>query len=267
MKRPNNLNSLIFTFVVLFLTVCVSAQTEQNKDIENPKVESPFPELENKLSNNDDEEICQLEGDKCWTRRELLEEIADRKNSRFSDHYLPKVYYLLGDYNSVFTFCNPRLGKYMVHSDCSLYRGFSYLKTGKYEKALEDFNCEKRGSRNNPLNLYGCGEVYLHQRKYNEAFDAFDGALMKNRRLSRAYFGRGIINLKRGEDFRRNKNESLAVAAFNDALFDFNSVIEIDLNRTSPETYQYRAKVFKALGYDFAAEADLIKFKDLSEKQ
>lgn len=247
----------------LLLSISVFAQTEQITGNENKSAESSFPEIEKSLSNNDDEEICQIEGDRCWTRKELLLEITEKKNSDFVGYYLPKVYFLLGDYKSLFALCNQENTR-TGNANCTLYRGFPYLKTGKFEEALNDF---WNSGVNNALTQFDLSEIYRQKLNFGEAFIRYNRALEKNYRFSKAYYGRGTIYLKRGKDLLNAENFSLAEIELKNALKSFNSVIEIDLNRTTPETYRQRANVYELLGDDFHAEADRVLAKELSEKE
>lgn len=278
MKYPNFFNQTQIIFLLIlsfFFNVSLFAQNEQTT--ENKVAE---PETETIADESGEVEICDIKGAVCWKRKELLEMASDLIKSLSQDEKykfnvfgyeyteLGIIYFNLGDYKSALSYFNKAVEKsrysYLI---ALVYRSLVYLKTGKLQAALDDFNYVLTKQPDNELALFGRGEIYLRQRKYDEAFEDFDLALLKDSRFSKTYFGRGIIYLKRGEEFRRNKNEFLAAAAFNNALNDFNSVIEIDLNRTTPETYQFRAKAYKALGYDSAAEADLIKFKELSENK
>lgn len=282
MKHPIIFNKpqIIFLLLLSFLlSVNIFAQTEQTT--ENKTAETPVAEVETISNERGEVEICDIKGAVCLKRKELLEIVNNQIKDLPKDEYDLKkyvtgfdyveigiTYFTLGDYKSALSYFN-KASEQINHYNTNLfvYRGLVYLKTGKLKAALDDFNIVIRNEPDNELALFGRGEIYFHQRKYDEAFEDYNSTLLKYVRFSKAYFGRGIINLKRGEALRRNKNEFLAAIAFNDALSDFNSVIEIDLNRTPPETYQYRAKVYQALGYDSAAEADLIKFKELSENK
>lgn len=262
-----NKPQIICLLLLLFLSsVNIFAQTEETTENENKSAESLFPEIEKNLSNNDEQEICSLSGNKCFTRKELLEIAGGKIISGNSNFGKIEAYFLLEDYNSLLTLCNKLQGGGLKYGDCTVYRGFVYLKKGKYEDAFKIFD-DNLSVNSYPTANYGRGEVYLHWRKYEEALADFSRALEINHRFSKAYFSRGIIYLKRGKDLLREENYDLAEIELKNALKDFNSVIEIDLNRTTPETYRQRANVYELLGDDFHAEADRVLAKEVSEKK
>jgi len=58
-------------------------------------------------------------------------------------------------------------------------RGKSAFERGKYEEALENFNAALENDPNNLDALAGIGEVYLKQKKADEAIAAFEDAIAK----------------------------------------------------------------------------------------
>ncbi len=252
---------ITIVFLSLFLSISVFSQDEQNTS-----AQSTFPEIANNLNADNEEEICSIDGNKCFTRKELLEIIAVIKTSEFSPFGKIEAYFLLGDYNSLFETCNKLAGGGLEYQNCTIYRGFSYLQKGKFQDAFEIFDNILKRHSDNSLSNYGRGKVYVHRRNYDEALADFSRALEKDHRFSKAYFERGMIYLKNGKDLLNEKNTSLAEIELKNALDDFNSVIEIDLNKTTPETYRRRADVYELLGDEFHAEQDRNLAKELSQR-
>lgn len=133
-------------------------------------------------------------------------------------------------------------------------RGDIYLMQGKLDAALKDYSAGTGSGRASARAFLGVGNIYLRRGEYDDAFRHFQIAIERDRRLGKAYYGRGVVYLKRGDNYRAAGDEDLAVRAYKDALYDFNSVIEILLLRTNPETYWMQAKAFEAIGDTAQAE-------------
>lgn len=128
------------------------------------------------------------------------------------------------------------------------------LLTGKSGEAFKEFD-SLLGRRVADANAFlGRGKIYFSRREYDKAFEDFDSAINLNHRLPDAYFGRGVIYLKRGERLRLERDEFKAMQAFRNALDDLDSVLEINLAKTSPETYRMLARVCEAMGNLIEAE-------------
>jgi tetratricopeptide (TPR) repeat protein len=264
-----------FLFVSLLFGINIFAQTE------TPEKGSNAQEPVSTDVEINDKVICELSGNKCRKRKEILESIKNIKKNivenekpgnvgdetlRYYLHLsLGVEYFYIGEYNNALSIFN-KIDRDYYTSDLTIYRGLVYLKQGKNDEALKGFDLLLKGTFSSPLAHFGLAEAYRHKRKYEEALEDYNRALEKSFRFSKAYFGRGIVYLKRGDILRQNKDKYLAEAAYKSALNDFNTVIEIDLNRTTPETYLYRSKVYEALGDNFSAEKDRIKVDELSEK-
>ena len=175
----------------------------------------------------------------------------------YSEYTLPalyadrgQLYFKSRDYKNALNDFNRALNdQNRGSSKARIGRGDIYLMQGKLDDALKDYH-GTRGSRA----YLGTGNIYLRQRKYEEAFRFFQYAIEADRRLGKAYFGRGVVYIKRGDDYRAAGNEYLAVRAYKDALYDLNSAIEILLLRTDAEIYRMQAKAFEAIGNTAEAE-------------
>lgn len=236
-----------------------------------------FAQDETNIKINNGEEICDYLNEYCRKRSEILDSIKNLKKSisrdkqlnanEFSlDHFTLGVeYFYVGDYTNALLELN-KVEPYELPSDLAVYRGLIYLNQGKTDSALKEFNTAVGKNSDYSLAYFGRAEVYRHKRRYDEALENYNRALEKEFRFSKAFYGRGIVYLKRGDIFRQNKNEQLAEVSYKNALKDFNMVIEIELNRTNPETYLYRSKVYEALGDDANAEQDRKTYHELNEK-
>ena len=150
-------------------------------------------------------------------------------------------------------------------SDVSVYKGNIYLQKGKYDEVLSLFKCERKTGSAEASLL--CGEVLLHKTNYDKAFDFFEEAIRLNSRTAKAYFGRGVIYLERGRNYSEYENDAAKSAeAYKNAVKDFDTVIEIDLNNANPEVYFKRAKAYEKLGKPEKAVADRKKFEELTQK-
>ncbi len=144
-----------------------------------------------------------------------------------------------------------------------LYYGKLLFQNGKYEEALRNFN----SALPDPEAALGIGEIHLIRREYGKALVNYEKAIFLNPRLSKAYLGRGAIYLKRGDDFRELENdESKAVESYRNAVKDFDSVIEIDLQNVGSEVYEKRAKAYERLNEPEKAAADRAKAEEVAEK-
>lgn len=221
-----------------------------------------------------DELICRITGDDCRKRTEIIE-IVKNINKRIADDKklgvdteqaeyftLGVEYFYLDDYADALSHLN-KIEPYYLTSDTLTYRGLIYLRQGKNDEALKAFNSVIDRKIDYAAAYYGRAEIYRQRRKYDDAIKDYDRALEKNFRFSKAYFGRAIAYFKRGEPARLNKNEISVASDYKNALKDLNTVMEIDLDRTSREVYLYCAKIYEALGDETKAKEDYRKYKEI----
>lgn len=149
------------------------------------------------------------------------------------------------------------------NDDGSVYIGNIYLRKGKYDELLSRCKGKADSAEANLL----CGEVHLHKTNYDKAFDYFEEAIRLSPGIAKAYFGRGVVYLERGRNYSDYEYDSVKSAeAYKNAVKDFDTIIEIDLNNVSPEVYVKRAKAYERLGEQAKADADRAKAEELAEK-
>lgn len=174
-----------------------------------------------------------------------------------------ELYFKAGNYKEALSDFNRAIGdNSRAPAIARLRRGEIFLKQGKLDDALEEF---KRSSGAEAAQ--GIGLVHLRQRKYNDAFFHFERAIYHNHRLPQSYYGRGIVYFKRGNEYREAGDETLAIRAYNDALYDLNSVTEILLGKTGSRVYTMLAKVHEALGHEAEAKKSKQQADETKQKE
>jgi tetratricopeptide (TPR) repeat protein len=169
-----------------------------------------------------------------------------------------ELYFKAGNYKEALSDFNRAIdGNSRAPATARLRRGEIFLKQGRLNDALEDFKRSSGAEADQ-----GIGLIHLRQRNYRDAFFYFERAIYRNHRLPQSYYGRGVVYLKKGHEYRENGDETLAVRAYNDALYDFNSVTEILLGKTGSRVYTVLEKVHEALGH----EAEAKKNKRLADE-
>lgn len=144
------------------------------------------------------------------------------------------------------------------------YTEEKFTKKGNYESALSDYM--KASGSNEAERLLGIGNIYRYKREYEKSLKHYDQAIFLNSRLSKALFGRAIIYLELGKILNQSdaeEDKEKAIKYFKDALKDLDSVVEIDLLATEPETYLRRSQVYRQLGETEKADADFQKYNEL----
>lgn len=92
------------------------------------------------------------------------------------------------------------------------YRGFSYLKKSRYDRAIEDFNQAIRLDPDNAWAYANRGNAYFNTREFDRALQDYDEALRLNPvGYATLFYGRGAIYRGRGE-------LNLAIAQFDEAI-------------------------------------------------
>lgn len=256
--------------VAIFLAVNLSAQSVRNIDEERAAA----------LKKEDEERKRKCESSKnpyCEEIKKITKSITydSRPEARYySHHILPGRYasrgdlYLKGkDYKRALSDFNRALADNNRLPLANMGRGDIYLMQGRLNDALEDYQKAASSNIGSARAHLGIGNVYLRKREYDAAFENYQKAIGLNHRLAGAYFGRGVVYIKRGDDFRETGDETLAVRAYKDALYDFNSVIEINLRETDAETYRQQAIANEALGNKVEAEKSKRMAEESKQKE
>ncbi|MCY7347516.1 MAG: tetratricopeptide repeat protein [Pyrinomonadaceae bacterium] len=171
------------------------------------------------------------------------------------------------DFKNAFDNSHQRIYEDENYFKARLYYGTFFLEKDKFDEALVQFEAALNGNKNSDELYFGIGQVYLIRRNYELALNNFEKALFLNPRLSKAYFGRGIIFYENGRNYGEFENDEVkARESYQNAVKDFDSVIEIDLRKTPPEVYLKRAKAYDKLGEQVKADADRTKYIELTEK-
>lgn len=204
------------------------------------------------------------------------ERIAEKKDKKYDCEscglrnsrgiiYYQKVDYTnaLGDFNYII---QQQQRNYIVSA--FLFRAIIYEKQGNYDSALSDYKYVYYKLFDSIESNLGLGNIYRYKREYEKALKYYDQAIFLSPRLSKALFGRAVIYLELGKVLNQSDKEEdkeKAIKYFKDALKDLDSVIEIDLLATEPETYLRRSQVYRQLGETEKADADFQKYNELNE--
>ncbi len=173
----------------------------------------------------------------------------------------------ISDFKDAFDKSHQRTNEDENYFKARLYYGTFLLEKDKIDEAMVQLKAALGGIKNSDELYFGIGQIYLVRRNYELALDNYEKALFLNPRLSKAYFGRGIIFYEYGRDYGEFGNDEIkARDSFQNAVKDFDSVIEIDLSKTPPEVYLKRAKAYDKLGESARAAADRAKYTELTEK-
>ncbi len=197
------------------------------------------------------------------------EKIAKSKDDKFicdsCDYRVLRgvIYYEKGKYTDALTDFNFAIKneKYSSSYEVYLYRGKIYEKQGNYDAALSDYL-----KFQSDQGLLGIGNIYRYKREYEKSLNYYNKAIERNYRLAKAYFGRAVIYLELGKVLTQSdleEDKAKTIQYFKDALKDLDSVIEIDLLATEPETYLRRSQVYRQLGETEKADADFQKYNEL----
>jgi len=125
-------------------------------------------------------------------------------------------------------------------------KGVDYAKSGNYEKASQNFEkaIEKDNLYTDPY--IKRGEMYLDQKKYNEAIYDFNQAITSDKSNWRAYFLRGCANMELGTSkYSRSYKKSVS---------DFTQSILLNPNSENAKSYFFRGKVLKIQVSDAACD-------------
>lgn len=110
-------------------------------------------------------------------------------------------------------------------------RGMAYLNQGKYEEALSDFNEAIRIIPESGYNYRLRGQVYTEIENYQKAVKDYSRAIEKEPNMIDAYFSRGEVLRKQGK--------------FREAIEDYTRVIELDEEHV--QAYSSRAFSYNRL--------------------
>ncbi|HMS40875.1 MAG TPA: tetratricopeptide repeat protein [Pyrinomonadaceae bacterium] len=258
----------IFFGLFLIFSVCVSIFGQENKDSAQTCNAD-----KNKVKKEEKKDPLNLEDcapqDYDCKIDYYTEKIAKTEDSEdwcnSCDYYQDRgiAYYEKGDFTNALSDFNfvIKNGRFIGLS--SLYRGKIYEKKGNYDSALSDYL-----KFQSDQGLLGIGNIYRYKREHEKALEYYNKAIVKNYRLSKAYFGRAVIYLELGRILNQKESEedkTKAIQYFKDALKELDSVIEIDLNYTEAETYLRRSQVYRQLGETEKADADFQKYNELDE--
>lgn len=264
-------NSIFKIFFGVFLILPISANifSQETKDTVSSSESKSDTEKKEEKKEPLKLEDCIPQDYDCQIAY-YTERIAEKKDEYYCESCSLRgsrgiIYYIKGDYKNALSDFNYIINSpsYYIES-AFLLRGVIYEKQGNYESALKDY----LEVSNNPQAMLGIGNIYRYKRDYEKALKYYDQAIFRNPRLSKALFGRAVIYLEFGRILNQKKSEedkTKAIKYFKDALKDLDSVIEIDLSNTEPETYLRRSQVYRQLGETEKADADFQKYTELDE--
>ena len=132
-----------------------------------------------------------------------------------------------------------------------LSRGSAYQHLEQFDAAMRDYS---RAIRLNPrmTNAYiGRAQCYVHQQQDGPAFDDFNQAIALKPEAAVALHGRAWIYLRR--------------KAYHKSLADFNESIRLSPNNVP--AYRGRATARRALGDEQGAQADQVKYEEMSARK
>ena len=160
----------------------------------------------------------------------------------------------------------PKGGYFAIPSEAYAYRGWIYYKTGESDDALNEFKLAISKNFKNAMALTGRGNVYFDRQEFSGALRDFSNAIEFDRRRGGAYYGLGKVYIELGKKHLRDENLVEAEIAFHEALKNFDSAIEVDLNNVDQEIYGKRAYVYEKLGEKEKAQIEREKYRELFEK-
>ena len=137
-----------------------------------------------------------------------------------------------------------------MHSLSYAWRGIAYMNLKEYEKAITDFDTAIKINSPNPGMYYKLrGETYSAIKDYEKAVKDFDSAIELEPEMLEAYF-------ERGNAFR-NQNK------YSEAIADYTKVIELDENFL--QAYNNRAVAYNKIKNPEKMCLDIKKACDLGD--
>jgi len=155
------------------------------------------------------------------------------------------------------------------------WRGNLYFDSGKYDKALDDYNVFVLLQRDDAKVYDKMGLIYAYKKDYKKALDIFSQSLAVQNNVYKTYTDRSLVYAMMGDTLNALKDyvvayqlggnkaeQALSEGSFNDiqkqlyvpALLQYNMLLKINTN--NPFYYFYRGVAYYQLGYIEPAIAD-----------
>jgi tetratricopeptide (TPR) repeat protein len=170
-------------------------------------------------------------------------------SDKFLYYFISHIYYGKHEYQKSQEYIEQALTIDSVFDYGIDLRGCIRNQTQLYDLAIEDFNWCIRQERREGRDFYNRGFAYFYLSQYKLALDDFNYAL--------------DLNYKENPDvFLYKGRTELALESYNNAISDFNKMIE--LYPSNPKAFYFRSKAYEYLNDEIHAKIDLDKAKILN---